>query len=367
MRIATFNHSRSTPHRRAPAAFASIVLASAGLCGASLAADDHQIPLVDELTVMTSIASKIQGDYESVKVFRDVTAASVRITIAAEAPDDAGEVREINVSRVVRREDLRNSTILRTYFHEADAPEFPGTSPMFTAAMVNSIRATGKTEATYLEIQSEFGQSVVSRTMKGTLRRVGAGPVTVTLQVNGVTQALRALHVTGRLADDGDGADFDYVFLDDPDNPLILRGKGPNFATSVTRIEYPLPKVDAGSLESQLTKDKQALVYGIYFKFNRADIRPVSEPILKEIAGILKNNPDWKLTIVGHTDNIGHDAANLDLSRRRAQSVKAALVERYAIDSNRLTTGGFGASQPQATNDTPEGRARNRRVVLTRQ
>jgi outer membrane protein OmpA-like peptidoglycan-associated protein len=185
--------------------------------------------------------------------------------------------------------------------------------------------------------------------------------------VNGEPQALRVLHVAGRLADDGDGADFDYVVLDDPDNSLILRGKGPQFSTSVTRIEFPLPKTAEKSLERSLAQGKHALVYGIYFKFNRADIRPVSEPVLKEIAAILKNNPDWKLAIVGHTDNVGRDAANLDLSRRRAQSVKAALVEHYAIDGNRLTTGGFGASQPQAKNDTPEGRARNRRVELTRQ
>jgi outer membrane protein OmpA-like peptidoglycan-associated protein len=346
---------------------ASIAWAAAALCGPCVADDSHQIPLVDRLTVMTAVESESQGDYESVKVFGDLTPASFRIAASAEAPDDSGEVREINVSRVVRREDLRNAKTLRTYFHEFDVQEFPGTTPMFSAGMVNDIRATGQTTATYLEIEPEFGTTIVSRTMTGTLKRVGAGATTVTVQVNGEPQALRALHVAGRLADDGDGADFDYVVLDDPDIPLILRGKGPEFSTSVTRIEFPLPKAAAKSLERSLAQDKHALVYGIYFKFNRADIRPVSEPILKEIAAILKNNPDWKLTIVGHTDNVGRDAANLDLSRRRAQSVKAALVERYAIDGNRLTTGGFGASQPQAKNDTPEGRARNRRVELTRQ
>lgn len=346
--------------------FASIAGAAA-LCGPCVAEDSQKIPLVDLLTVMTAVATESQGDYEAVKVFRDLNPVSLKITVSGEAPDDSGEVREIAVSRVVRREDLRNAKTMRTYFHEFDAQEFPGTSPMFSAAMVNDIRATGRTAATYLEIEPEFGTTVVSRTMTGTLKRVGAGATTVTVQVNGEPQALRALHVAGRLADDGDGADFDYVVLDDPDIPLILRSKGPEFSTSVTRIEFPLPKSAAKSLESRLAKDKQALVYGIYFKFNRADIRPVSEPVLKEIAGILRNNPDWKLTIVGHTDNVGRDAANLDLSRRRAQSVRAALVERYAIDGNRLTTGGFGASQPQAKNDTPEGRARNRRVELTRQ
>jgi outer membrane protein OmpA-like peptidoglycan-associated protein len=367
MNVECFGNARTTPIRGRARAFAGIAWATAAWSGPCLADDAHQVPLVEQLTVMTAVVSENQGDYESIKIFRELTPTSVRMAGSAEAPDDSGQVREINVARVVRREDLRNSKVLRTYFHEFDAQEFPGTTPMFSAAMVNDVRSTGQTHATYLEIEPEFGTTIVSRTMTGTLKRVGAGAFTVTVPVNGVPQALRALHVAGRLADDGDGADFDYVVLDDPDNPLILRGKGPEFSTSVTRIEFPVPTAAAGSLENRLAKDREALVYGIYFKFNRADIRPVSEPVLQEIAAILKKNPDWKLTIVGHTDNVGRDAANLDLSRRRSQSVKAALVERYGIDDSRLTTGGFGASQPQAKNDTPEGRARNRRVELTRQ
>ena len=366
MNLKFVSASWTSPFRGRVAVFAGIAWATVALSRPCLADEDHQVPLVESLTVMTAIVSENQGDYEAVKVFRDLTPSSVRITASGEAPDDSGEVREINVTRVVRREDLRTAKTLRTYFHEFDSEELPGTSPMFSAAMVNDIRSTGQTQATYLEIEPEFGTTVVSRTMSGILKRVGAGALTVTVQVNGVPQALRALHVAGRLADHGDGADFDYVVLDDPDNPLILRSKGPEFSTAITRIEFPLPRAAAGSLESRLAKDREALVYGIYFKFNRADIRPVSEPVLKEIATILKNNPDWKLTIVGHTDNIGRDAANLDLSRRRAQSVRAALVDRYGVDGNRLTTGGFGASEPQARNDTPEGRARNRRVELTR-
>jgi len=367
MNVKCVGYSRTTPIRRGARAFAGIAWAAAAWSAPCLADDGHQVPLVEQLTVMTAVVSENQGDYESIKVFRELTPTSVRIAGSAEAPDDSGEVREINVARVVLREDLRNSKVLRTYFHEFDAQEFPGTTPMFSAAMVNDVRSTGQTHATYLEIEPAFGTTVVSRTMTGTLKRVGAGAFTVTVPVNGVPQALRALHMAGRLDDDGDGADFDYVVLDDPDNPLILRGKGPAFSTSVTRIEFPVPTAAAGSLENRLAKDREALVYGIYFKFNRADIRPVSEPVLREIAAIMTKNPDWKLTIVGHTDNVGRDAANLDLSRRRSQSVKAALVQRYGIDGSRLSTGGFGASQPQAKNDTPEGRARNRRVELTRQ
>jgi outer membrane protein OmpA-like peptidoglycan-associated protein len=81
----------------------------------------------------------------------------------------------------------------------------------------------------------------------------------------------------------------------------------------------------------------------------------------------LKDNPDWKLTVEGHTDNIGGDPYNLDLSKRRALAVKEALIAQYGIATDRLTNAGFGASRPVESNDTLEGRARNRRVELVRQ
>ena len=68
----------------------------------------------------------------------------------------------------------------------------------------------------------------------------------------------------------------------------------------------------------------------------------------------------------GHTDSLGGDAPNLDLSRRRAAAVKQALASGYGIDAGRLQTAGFGASRPKESNDTLEGRARNRRVELVR-
>jgi OmpA family len=73
-------------------------------------------------------------------------------------------------------------------------------------------------------------------------------------------------------------------------------------------------------------------------------------------------NPDWKLTVEGHTDSIGDDAYNLDLSKRRALAVKQALVAQYNIFADRLANDGFGASRRVESNDTLEGRARNRRV-----
>jgi outer membrane protein OmpA-like peptidoglycan-associated protein len=155
------------------------------------------------------------------------------------------------------------------------------------------------------------------------------------------------------------------VVLDDAGNPLLLEFQCPqlNFSLHVAKISFPGGK----KIETDLQKSGRSEVYGLYFDFDSATIRAASEPVLTEIADALKQNPDWKLSIEGHTDNIGGDAHNLDLSQRRAEAVKKALVDRYAISADRLSTAGFGASRPKATNDTIEGRARNRRVELVKQ
>lgn len=120
-------------------------------------------------------------------------------------------------------------------------------------------------------------------------------------------------------------------------------------------------------MEKALGQNKPVEIYGIYFDFNSATIKPDSEAVLKQISDILHRNPTWKLSVSGHTDNIGDAAFNQTLSERRAAAVKDALVTRYGIAADRLTTAGYGASRPIETNSTLEGRARNRRVELQRQ
>jgi hypothetical protein len=122
----------------------------------------------------------------------------------------------------------------------------------------------------------------------------------------------------------------------------------------------------ADQMEKALADTGKVDVYSIYFSFNSDVIREESEPTLKEIAEVMRRHPDWKLGVNGHTDNIGGDQYNLDLSKRRAAAVKQALVSRYAIVAGRLNTSGFGRSQPKDTNETIPGRARNRRVELVK-
>jgi outer membrane protein OmpA-like peptidoglycan-associated protein len=122
----------------------------------------------------------------------------------------------------------------------------------------------------------------------------------------------------------------------------------------------------ANTIEESLARTGRADIYSIYFAFNSDQIREESEPTLQEIAEVLRRHPDWKLAIEGHTDNIDSDAYNLQLSQRRAAAVKNALVSGRGVAATRLATSGFGESRPKDTNDTLEGRARNRRVELVR-
>jgi outer membrane protein OmpA-like peptidoglycan-associated protein len=128
------------------------------------------------------------------------------------------------------------------------------------------------------------------------------------------------------------------------------------------------PKIgDGGSgLEKALANQQKVDIYSIYFSYNSDALRDESTPTLKEIADIMTRHPDWRLAVNGHTDGIGGDQFNGDLSRRRAAAVVTALVTRYHIDAGRFKSAGFGKSQPKDTNETLEGHARNRRVELMR-
>ena len=102
--------------------------------------------------------------------------------------------------------------------------------------------------------------------------------------------------------------------------------------------------------------------HGILFDVNSDRIKGESYGSLKEIASVLTETADLKVQIVGHTDSDGDDAANLDLSKRRAASVKTALATQFGIDAGRMDTDGKGEGQPVDKNDTPAGKANNRRV-----
>jgi outer membrane protein OmpA-like peptidoglycan-associated protein len=116
-----------------------------------------------------------------------------------------------------------------------------------------------------------------------------------------------------------------------------------------------------------ITSTGRYIVRGILFDTDSDGIKPESAPAIKKIATSLEANPTLKLTIEGHTDSVGDAAHNLDLSKRRAEAVRAVLVGQFNVDAGRLSAAGLGATKPVEPNDTPQGRAQNRRVELVRQ
>jgi len=153
----------------------------------------------------------------------------------------------------------------------------------------------------------------------------------------------------------------------------LPRGLQANYTYNIFRIDdnsdetSPLIsnfRMAAGmpDMRNKLITEGKLVSYGIYFDVNSDKLKPESAPSIKEIAAVLKDNPDLKVKIVGHTDSDGADDLNLDLSKRRAESVKNELVKTYSIDAGRLETEGKGETQPLAPNDNALNKSKNRRV-----
>jgi outer membrane protein OmpA-like peptidoglycan-associated protein len=193
-------------------------------------------------------------------------------------------------------------------------------------------------------------------TASGNLKLAEPKPMPFRLIVNDVPVSLPAWHVKGRFGEGDEAVDVEWYILDDSDNPLSLRFAFGKEQLEIVRIEFPVEN-EAKALEAVLTDTKRAVLYGTYFDFNSATIKPQSEAVLRTIVDVMKKDPEWVLVVEGHTDNIGGDVRNQDLSSRRAASVKAALVER-GVSADRLNTAGYGASVPRETNATLAGRAR---------
>lgn len=318
-----------------------------------------RVPLVAGLAITAAVGHP-SGDAEVILMVQSVAADAYRMTFSFDGPPEMGS------SKVVRRvlmKDHREARTMRNWYGESDPEVFPGTTPFFSSAIINDLRRDGRASLTLLVATSAatLGQAAV-QALPGTVSRIEPAAVGVPLLVNGRVVDLPAIHAKAEVGSGSLRRSADLYVLDDPDNPIILRWRDETRNSRILKLDFP-----AASVERELSERRSAAVYGIYFGFGSAAIRPESERVLNDIADALRRNPDWKLRIEGHTDGLGSEAANLDLSKRRSAAVRDALVGRFKIAADRLTTDGKGESVPKAANDTAEGRAQNRRVELTRQ
>jgi OmpA-OmpF porin, OOP family len=124
---------------------------------------------------------------------------------------------------------------------------------------------------------------------------------------------------------------------------------------------------NAAEMSNGLTNSGHSVVNGILFDTGKAEVKPESAPAMEEVVKLLKQNAAMKVYVVGHTDNVGALAGNLDLSKRRAAAVVQMLVTKYGVAADRLQSFGNGPYAPLASNDNEAGRTLNRRVELVKQ
>jgi outer membrane protein OmpA-like peptidoglycan-associated protein len=336
-------------------------------------------------TVITTAWGMKNGDVETRVLVTGITSTSMTQTMTSEAfkDDDGYQWKASSSLAEVCSADLASADTYVNVWNKTMPHLIHGvTRDRLSSKSFEEAKSPGKTSLRYLDITTN-GDDVKPNYVEGILTRVEPQDVPYPMIVNDQRVNLPAVHLSGIVDSVGkdprpkkerpNHAEADIYIVDDPLDPLVLlwKEKDPalhdgKFRVEVVKIDYTVPH-PVNLVEKQLTEQKRAVTYGIYFDFNKDTIKPESEPVLKEIVQAMTDNPGWKLTVEGHTDNIGGDAYNLDLSKRRAAAVKQALVTRYRIAPDRLSTNGFGSSSPVDTNDTLEGRARNRRVELTRE
>ncbi len=383
----------------------------------AVAAGAPRIPLCPGLQIVTAV-SQPNGDYESIKTIESVDGATIRLKYAAEYPvtdflaSDFGQVRKTTLYRSIRRQDLNAATMYAQRYIDGMPELIPETTAIgVSTAVLKSLKTRGRAQLSLSNAYS--GDPPADRNKSPNLYDFMTSAeierletVQLPVMVNDEKVLLPAVRARGDFV-----GDLSELFvLDDESNPLALKFRlgidgvapmnretvelcrsmqqaAPDVAKTlcgrtsasdretlqVVKISYrcstptmPAGNSGAAELEQELAAAGKVTIYDIHFSFDSDRIREESTPRLAEIADVLRKHPDWSLSIGGHTDSIGGDAYNLNLSRKRAAAVKDALVKRYGIAASRLDTSGYGASAPRDTNDTIEGRARNRRVELVK-
>ena len=295
-------------------------------------------PLKVGMLVVTAIADE-RGDYESMKQIVSIDASGTTLSYHSDKPKagtgSSASQQETTVNRIVLPQDLDTAHDYAEIFGNTDPQSFPGTTAISASREVFSELqqkgvtpfsfrpdglkgAIGNLVSTFSAIAGiktkDVGGVSLDKLSKEqcTLQKEGDGLFAFPVLLNAQPTTLPAVRA-GCMTDDGPA---EFYILDQSDYPLMLSWKlGSGSQLQVIKITYPPQpqprKAEArpapSAIEEQLKEKKKVDIYGIYFDFASDHLKPESTPVLEEIAGVLQDNPEWSLTVNGHTDNIGGD------------------------------------------------------------
>ena len=320
-------------------------------------------------------------DYEFISVVQAVTPENTRVVARWVRPDPSapGGKVETTAQTVTRAEDLESARRLILVHAMGDPETFPGaTTSGFSRALYSELKGKGEAAVVLGAARTQTDGPLASllagrKYYRGTLKRVEPGTVAFPMLLDGKRVSLPALHVKGRVAVGTDAGDAEFWILDDAGRPTTLKWTVLGATAQVVRIDNPRQEVHGDAHPKALQLDKgleggacRVELHGVYFNTGSATLLPESKPALEGVAAVLEGKPEWSVSVEGHTDNIGDAAANLALSKRRAEAVRSALIGQYRVAAARVQAAGYGATRPVESNDTLEGRAHNRRVELSR-
>lgn len=184
-----------------------------------------------------------------------------------------------------------------------------------------------------------------------------------------VQDALKKIGGKVILDDDFNRYSTIVVQKDNRETWVEVRGTSKMYRLNIVEREIMEQEIvaDAAAMGDDITNTGHVAVYGILFETGKSVINTESAEAIAQISLLLKNNASLKLYVVGHTDNVGSIDSNLKLSKERADAVVNSLITNHGITADRLKAHGVASLAPVASNDTEEGKAKNRRVELVKQ
>jgi OmpA-OmpF porin, OOP family len=295
--------------------------------------------------------------------FTDMAAgdAPPHFKIRGAAPElkAGGNIRQLSVTQ--RGSIFPNLTTLpKNFTYEAEIKADPTSRAITTLILLSKAKQVFTLSTTASPKQVDLIASLRAPYQELGRTRVGANwdvPVKLALWVQ-----------NGRLRVFTDGEkrlDFNQVDLPAIDSIEMAHDfYGANQAIGYRMVRFAESTPDFSQV---IGASGRFVTHGILFDTDSDRLKGESAPVIQTIARGLETNPNLRLLIEGHTDSVGNATHNLELSKRRAEAVKTVLTSQFKVDAGRLTTGGLGATKPIDSNDTPQGRAQNRRVELVKQ